>query len=381
MNKQDKSIDKVEMVIVGAGVVGLALAALLAAGKAAPSLVVIEKNESFGRETSSRNSEVIHAGLYYPTGSLKAGLCVEGAGLLYHFCRREQINHSRCGKLVVANGPAEEESLTGLYQQALSNGVHDLSILGGSDLKKLEPHIRASSALLSPSTGIVDSHALMARLEHLALQGGVLFAYCHQLTSIEKFGSDYRLTLLNPDGTSDQLDCECLINCAGLQADQVAAMAGIDCDEAGYRQYLCKGEYFSLPSSKAKYVNHLVYPPPLQELTGLGIHLTKTLDGRLRLGPNAIYLESENYSVDSARAASFYKAVYPFLPFIELQDLEPEMAGIRPKLSGPGEPFRDFVITEESDRGFPGFFNLIGIESPGLTCALSIARYLSEMLC
>lgn len=342
--------------------------------------MVIEKNETFGRETSSRNSEVIHAGIYYPTDSLKARLCIEGRVLLYNFCEKWGINHNRCGKVIVANSPEESASLNDLLSRALANGVDDLELLGSARIREIEPEIRAAEALLSPSTGVVDSHGLMARLEQIALQNGVLFAYCHQAVDLEKLTSGFRLHLLNPNSSADAIDADYLINCAGLSADRIAAMAGIDITTAGYRQHLVKGEYFSLPPVKAALVNRLIYPPPLQELTGLGIHVIKTLDGRLRLGPNTIYTEVENYSVNPAHAADFYHAVKPFLPFVELADLEPEMAGIRPKLSSPGEPFRDFIILEETDRGLPGLINLIGIESPGLTCCLSIARLVHNLL-
>ncbi len=374
--------DKVDIVIIGAGVVGLAVAAELSAQQPGRSIVVLEKNEAFGRETSSRNSEVIHAGIYYPSGSLKARLCVEGKELLYHFCEKWDIPHRRCGKLIVANTREEKVSLDALLEKAAANGVTDLEELERAELKRLEPHIRAECALYSPSTGIINSHSLMARLEQNALQNGALPAYCHLVTSVESLnaGSGCRVRFMNPDGTTDAIECNCLINCAGLSADRIAALCGIDTTAAGYTLRLCKGEYFSLPQNRAGLVNRLVYPPPLHELTGLGIHATTTLDGRLRLGPNTIYIEEEDYSIDSSHATDFYRAVKPFLPFVEEGELEPEMAGIRPKLSGPGEPFRDFIIREESDRGLPFLINLIGIESPGLTSCLSIARLVTNLI-
>ena len=372
--------EKTDILIIGAGVVGLAVAAELSSRQPGYSIVLMERHESFGRETSSRNSEVIHAGIYYPTGSLKAKLCVEGNPLVYRFCENWGITYSRCGKLIVANSPAESASLDELFIQAVANGVGDLEALDASQAAHLEPHLRATRAILSPSTGIIDSHGLMARLEQISLQNGNLPAYCHQVQAIEPLSEGYRVRFQNPDGSVDIIDTLYLINCAGLQADRLAAMAGIAIGEAGYRQHLCKGEYFSLPQSKAALVSRLVYPPPLHELTGLGIHVTKTIEGRLRLGPNTIYVDAEDYSVDPTHSADFYSAVKTFLPFLDPADLEPEMAGIRPKLSGPGEPFRDFVIREESDRGLPGLINLIGIESPGLTCCLSIARLVDSMI-
>jgi L-2-hydroxyglutarate oxidase LhgO len=383
-----KPVDKVEVVIIGAGVVGLAVAAELSGRRPGGSIVLFEKNETFGRETSSRNSEVIHAGIYYPANSLKARLCVEGRALLYDFCNRWGIKYNRCGKLIVANNAQESASLDELLARAALNGVSDLQDLSTAQIKHLEPNIRAERALLSPSTGVIDSHGLMVRLEQIALQNAVMPAYRHTLTAIEPLSAGYRLYLKTPDGDTEVIDTEVLINSAGLHADHIAALSGIDTAAAGYRIYPCKGEYFSLPPSKAALVKHLIYPPPLHELTGLGFHATKSIDGRLRLGPNTIYLEregkregaAEDYSVDPSHAADFFRAVEPFMPFIEQADLEPEMAGIRPKLSAPGEPFRDFIIKEEKDRGLPGLINLIGIESPGLTAALSIARLTASLL-
>jgi L-2-hydroxyglutarate oxidase LhgO len=344
-------------------------------------IALVEKNDSFGFETSSRNSEVIHAGIYYPTGSLKAKLCLEGNSLLYAFCRQYNIPHQQIGKLIVANSAAEITALRSLQQQAIANGVNDVQELDQVEISRLEPQIKAKQALLSPSTGIINSHALMKRFEQIALQNGVLIAYCHALEAVEKLGDGYRLQLTNPDFSTDEVETTCLINCAGLYADEVAALTGIDLEDAGYRQHPCKGEYFSLPQSKAALVNHLIYPPPLAELAGLGIHLTKTLDNRLRLGPNTLYTDNlEDYSINPENASVFYQSAKPFLPFLTAEDLEPEMAGIRPKLYGPGEPFRDFVIREEAAKGLPGLINLIGIESPGLTCCLSISRLVATLL-
>ncbi len=375
--------EKVDIAIIGAGVIGLAVAAEISTQQPGRPIIMFERNEQFGQETSGRNSEVIHAGIYYPTGSLKARLCVEGKELLYRFCEKWEVPHKRCGKLIVANAPEEEESLSDLMEQAVANGVEDLELLEENQVKRLEPNIRAKKAIFSPSTGIINSHQLMARFEKLALENGVMPAYCHQVKAVEPLtanGSGYRLHFNNPDGTADTIDCCYLVNCAGLQSDRIASLAGIDPAAAGYRLHYCKGEYFSLPPSKASLVSRLIYPPPLQSLTGLGIHATITLDSRLRLGPNTVYLDSEEYSVDPAHASEFYKSAKAYLPFIEKDDLEPEMAGIRPKLSGPGEPLRDFVIREESERGLPGLVNLIGIESPGLTSALSIARLVAGLI-
>lgn len=367
-------MDKADVAIIGAGVIGLAVAAELAERHPGRAIYLFEQHESFGKETSSRNSEIIHAGIYYTTGTLKAKLCVEGKQLLYDFCEQWGVPYRKSGKLIVAGSEEEVASLEGLLKQAAANGVHDLQELGAQQVARLEPNVKACEALYSPSSGIVNAHVLMSRLEQQAMQKGALPAYCHRVHRIEPLAEGYRIYFQNPDGSKDHLDCLSLINSAGLQADSLAATAGIDIDEAGYRQYFCKGEYFSLPPAYTRLVNRHIYPPPLKELTGLGIHLTCTLDGRLRLGPSAIYIDEEDYSVDPESGALFFEAVKNFLPFVKEDDLTPEMAGLRPKLSGPGEPFRDYIIKEEKDRGLPGMVNLLGIESPGLTAALAIAR-------
>lgn len=374
-------MDHTDIVIVGAGVVGLAIAAELGAACPGKSIALLERNEKFGQEISSRNSEVIHSGIYYPRGSLKALLCVKGNRLLYAFCEKHAVPHRRLGKLIVAIEESDLPSLEELKGKAELNGVQGVELLGPEQVRELEPEIRTRGALLVPPAGIVDSYLLMKRLEDLALQNGVLPAYCHEVIKVELTGSAYQVKFSNPDGSFDQINCSILVNCAGLNAPNIAALLGIDPDREGYRIYPCKGEYFSISFGKSKLVNRLVYPPPLEELRGLGIHLTKNLDGRLRLGPSAFYVDQLDYSVNPENLDYFYRAVKDFLPFIEPADLEPEMAGIRPKLQGPGDPFRDFIIRHEADRGLPGIINLVGIESPGLTCCLSIAEMVGGITC
>ncbi|MEW5784929.1 MAG: NAD(P)/FAD-dependent oxidoreductase [Bacillota bacterium] len=373
-------MEHAKVLIIGAGVVGLAVAAELAGRSGRDGITLMERHNRFGLEISSRNSEVIHAGIYYPAGSLKAALCVEGNRLLYRFCEHWAIPCRRLSKLIVAREESEIGALERLYAQGRSNGVDDLALLDAARVAVLEPHVSARAALLSPSTGIVDSHRLMQRLAGLAAQGGVMAAYCHEVVAVEPAGGGFRVRYRNPDGSLDCMLCDWLINSAGLGADRIAAWTGIDLDTAGYRIHPCKGDYFSVSQGKAKYIERLIYPPPLDELKGLGVHATKSLDGRLRLGPDAAYVEDLDYRVDPAKAGRFYEAVRSYLPFIEPADLEPESAGIRPKLQGPGEPFRDFVVRHEESRGLPGLINLIGIESPGLTCCLSLARLVADLL-
>jgi len=284
------------------------------------------------------------------------------------------------GKLILARTAEEIPVLESFLAKGLENGVADLELLDAGQVKRLEPHVKAVAAVLSPSTGIIDSHSLMSRLECLAHQQGTMLVYQHEVVLVEQVGQGYQVTFREPGGQLDTLLCNWLINCAGLGADQIPAWLGMDIDQYGYRIYPCKGEYFGVANSKSGLVSRLVYPPPLPELKGLGIHATKTLDGRLRFGPNAFYVDELDYRIEEGHALEFYQAIKSYLPFIELDDLQPDMAGIRPKIQGPGDPVRDFEVRHESDRGFPGLINLIGIESPGLTASLSLASLVGELI-
>jgi len=362
--------------IVGAGVVGLAVAARLA--KPFPELVLLERRERHGSETSSRNSEVIHAGMYYPTGSLKATLCVQGNRRLYEICEKHDIPHRRCGKIIVATRPDELPALEKILATGTANGV-EMSMIGAEESRALEPNVPSVAALWSPSTGIVNAHALMDHFLAGATSAGATFQPATELVGIERAGGDYRLTI-RMDGSDESFTSERVINCAGLECDSVAALAGIDVDQAGYRLHYCKGSYFSVASSKAKLVSRLVYPVPSH--VSLGVHALPDLTGRLKFGPDAEYLSGRalDYTVDESKRATFAAAVRRLVPGILEEDLQPEMAGIRPKIQKPGEPMRDFVIREESDRGLPGFFDLIGIESPGLTASPAIADYVAGLV-
>ncbi|WP_088228223.1 NAD(P)/FAD-dependent oxidoreductase [Desulfosporosinus sp. FKB] len=373
-------MEQVDIVVIGAGVVGLAVAAELSKHFADRSLVLLERHSKFGQETSSRNSEVIHAGIYYPTGSLKANLCVEGSQRLYHFCRAWNIPHQRIGKLIIARSEQEIPVLGSLLEQGQKNGVHDLELIDNDQIARLEPNICAVAAVLSPSTGIVDSHQLMLRLEWLALEQGAVIAYQHNVQGVEHIDNGFEVTYRNPADQLEALRCQWLINCAGLSSDQIPSFLGIDIDNSGYRIYPCKGEYFSVPNSKSALVSHLIYPPPLKALKGLGIHATKSLDGRMRFGPNAIYTETLDYDVDEAHGQEFFNAVTTYMPFLDSEDFWPDMAGIRPKIQAPGDPVRDFIVCHEAERGFEGLINLIGIESPGLTSSLTLAEKVKGLM-
>jgi L-2-hydroxyglutarate oxidase LhgO len=366
---------EIDVAIIGAGVIGLATAREIAQGK--KEVFVFEKNRTFGLETSSRNSEVVHAGIYYPEDSLKARLCVEGKNMLYELCDKHNIAYKRCGKIIVATNEDEVSWLEELSRQGRRNGVHDLALLARAEVKKLEPNIEARAGLLSPSSGIFDSQNLLKFLYSQAKEAGASFVFGTEVTGVERTGTKYRVQIKDRDGISAFV-AHVILNCAGLNSDRIAELAGIDVAEAGYRLHYCKGEYFSLDSKYRNLVTRLIYPAP--EQAGHGIHWRQTLDGRVLLGPSARYVEAIDYSVDETHKQYFYSSAKKFLPFVELEDLAPESAGIRPKLQGPGEDFRDFVIAHEQKAGFPGLINLIGIESPGLTAALAIARYVGRMM-
>lgn len=373
-------MEHIDILIIGAGVVGLAVAAELTERFKEHSVVLIDKGDKFGQEISSRNSEVIHAGLYYPTGSVKARTCVEGNRLLYLFCEEWGVPYQRLGKLIIACHDTEIPALESIQEQGQKNGISDLEFLEGRQLARMEPCLDAVAALFSPSTGVINTHRLMAQLQWITLKKGGLIAYRHEAIRLEHKGNKFHVYCKGPDNKTEIISCSWLINCAGLSADRIAKGLGMDIDEANYRIYFCKGEYFSVSQSKANLISHLIYPLPPGGLEGLGIHATKTLDGRLRLGPNVFYVDSVDYEVDSEHATEFFDSARAYLPFLEFADLQPDMAGIRPKLQAPGAPFRDFVICHETERGFRGLINLIGIESPGLTSALSLAVMVADLI-
>lgn len=374
-------MDKVDVIVIGAGVVGLATAAELTRRYPDKSIVVMDKEQQFGWHTSSRNSEVIHGGMYYPTGSLKAKLCVQGRPLLYEFCEKHQIPHQRIGKLIIAREESEVPHIEGIAKQGSINGVTDLVTLSKDEVQKLEPHITAVAAVHSPSTGIIDSHKLMAKFEHIIESGSENFiAYKNEIIGIELVAGEYRVSFRGPDGALETLACSRLVNCAGLWSDQICGMLGMDAPQSGCKIYWVKGEYFSIAASKSKLLNHLVYPPPLKALKGLGIHVTKSLDGRARLGPSAFYVDEINYDVEPSHGDEFFIAAQSYLPFVTREDICPDMAGIRPKLQSPTDAVKDFVIRHEAEKGLPGFVNLVGIESPGLTACIAIGRMVTDLV-
>lgn len=366
-------MDEFNVTIIGAGVVGLAVAEELSGRY--DRVLLLEKNEIYGQETSSRNSEVIHAGIYYPHGFLKAAFCREGNRLLYEICRERNIAHRRIGKLIVATDEEECARLEAIKRHAEGNDVLDLVILSGREVRAMEPEVRAKAALFSPSTGIIDSHSLMRSFYVTSRSQGALIAFRSELTAIRKEGPLYEL---ETNRGEYRFLSRVVINSGGLYSDRIASMAGIDIDLRDYRLKYCKGNYFSV--SPAPKLNHLVYPVPPEDTVSLGIHATRDLGNRIKFGPDSQYVDAIEYSIDEGRKRAFYQSIKKYLPGITLESLQPDMCGIRPKLQGPGEAYRDFIVTDEKDSKLPGFINLIGIESPGLTACIPIARYVSTLV-
>ncbi len=367
-----------EVTIIGAGVIGLAVSAALSGCKG--HVFVIERNRTFGQETSSRNSEVIHSGIYYPYGSLKGKLCLEGKEKIFAYCNKNDIPFRKCGKLIVATKSGEEQQLFEILKRSKSNGVTDGRIIEQDEIAGIEPYVEATRALYFPSSGIIDSFHLMKQLEADSVIGGSQMVYGAEVVGIKKNIDGYRIDLIDADKQKFDFSTKKIVNAAGLGAGKIAGYLGIN--DPDYRLYFWKGEYFGVGNGKNKYVNSLVYPVPESNTVGLGIHTTVDLGGGLKLGPNAIYLSDNNLDlkVDPAHSEYFYESVRNFLPFLELDDLTPDQAGIRPKLQKPGDPFRDFIIKEESNRNLSGLVNLLGIESPGLTACLAIADYVKGLL-
>ncbi|MDE0852983.1 MAG: NAD(P)/FAD-dependent oxidoreductase [Nevskia sp.] len=364
--------DRIDCVVIGAGVVGLALARQLAlAGR---ETLLLERHHAFGTETSARNSEVIHAGIYYPAGSLKAQLCVRGRELLYEYCAGHGVNHRRCGKLVVATQPQQLARLQGLAEGARGNGVDDLRLLEGAEARSLEPALRCEAALLSPSTGIVDSHGYMLSLLGEAESQGARLALLSPVGALRPRAGGVELCL---DGERQpRLKARWVINCAGLQAQEIASrIEGFPAEHIP-RAWYAKGSYFTV-SGHAPF-SRLIYPLP--EPGGLGVHLTLDLAGRARFGPDVEWVERPDYAVDPQRAEPFAAAIRAYWPQLAAGRLVPSYAGVRPKIAGPGQPAADFRIDGPALHGVAGIINLFGIESPGLTASLAIAEHVAAML-
>src|ERR1700676_4887691 len=364
-------MDRVECVVVGAGVVGLAIARRLAL--AGLEVVVLEAAEGIGTVTSSRNSEVIHAGIYYPAASLMARMCVSGKRALYEYCRDHGIPHRNCGKLIVATTSKETEKLRSIRAHAEANGVLDMQTLSGDEARALEPALNCDAALLSPSTGIIDSHAFMLALRGDAEAAGAALAFHTPLLRAK--ASAGRIELDAGGDAPIGLECRLLINAAGLGASAVArSIDGMPIEQIP-RAYLAKGNYFSC-SARAPF-SHLIYPVP--EPGGLGVHLTLDMAGQARFGPDVEWVESIDYAVDPSRAERFYPAIRRYWPTLPDGALMPSYSGIRPQIVPPAVAAQDFLIQGPNNHGVDGLINLFGIESPGLTSSLSIADYVGEL--
>ena len=364
-------MDEIDCAVIGGGVVGLAVARALAlAGR---EVLVLESEGVIGTGTSSRNSEVIHAGIYYPQGSLKARLCVEGKQMLYAYAAERGVPHQRCGKLIVATSPEQAAQLEAIQKKAAANGVDDLVLLTAQQAIAMEPQLHCVAALHSPSTGIVDSHALMLSLLGDLENAGGMLALKSPITHAEC--GDGAIVLTAEDGTV--LRCRSVVNAAGLGAPALARrFEGLPASSVP-KEYFAKGNYFTL-SGRAPF-SRLVYPVP--EPGGLGVHLTIDLGGQAKFGPDVQWVASpDDLVVDPLRGEGFYAEVRKYWPALPDGALIPGYAGMRPKISGPGEPAADFMIDGPASHGVQGLVNLFGIESPGLTSSLAIGRHVASML-
>ncbi len=362
---------EIDSIVVGAGVIGLAVARALA--RRGREVVVAEAGHVIGAETSSRNSEVIHAGIYYPEGSLKARLCVEGRQRLYEYCEQHHVAHRRCGKLIVATAPAQFGELEAIARAAAANGVTDLRWLDAGEIHELEPELQASAALLSPSTGILDTHAYMLSLQAGAEADGAAVAFGARVSGITSTAAGLEVALSGEP--TPQLRAQLVVNAAGLQAPTLANTIEALAPDFRPQAHYAKGSYFVL-SGRSPF-NRLVYPVP--ERGGLGVHLTIDLAGQARFGPDVEWLAGIDYGFDADRAERFYAAVRAYWPGLKDGSLAPGYVGVRPKISGPGEPAADFRLDGPKEHGIPGLINLFGIESPGLTASLALADRVADI--
>jgi L-2-hydroxyglutarate oxidase LhgO len=365
-------MDSVDTVVVGAGIIGLAIARALA--QQGHETLVVERHSRPGQETTSRNSGVIHSGIYYPTGSLKARLCVRGRDLLYAYCAQRGVAYRRCGKLIVAS-ESQVKALEALQRKAIANGVTDLAMLNADEVRTLEPSVQCAAALLSPSTGIVDVHELLiGYLGDFESHGGVLALQSH-LDQAEIVPDGFVLRVRSGDSDSE-LHCKQLINCAGLSALNLLRHIGGYPQQRWRRAYYAKGNYFVCQGLKP--FQRLVYPMPSN--AGLGVHATLDMDGTTRFGPDVQWVEELDYDVDPERAPAFYAAIREYWPSIPDGSLQPGYAGIRPKLVGADASAADFEIESVDAHGIPGLINLLGIESPGLTSSLAIGELVAAII-
>lgn len=363
-----------DLVVIGAGAIGLAIAARL--GRPGRSVLVLERAGKPGSGVTSRNSQIVHAGIYYPPETLKSRLCLRGAELLYEFAVAHQVACLRTGKLIVATDPSEQGRLEAIWRAATAAGCRDLRLITQAEVAHLESNVACHSAMHSPNTGIIDVAEYVRALVHQCRSADVVAFYGAEVDSVAPIEGGYAVGI-----GSTSVQCRCVVNAAGLQADRIANVMGIDLDRAGYRHRYVKGSYFAVRGRAETRVDRPVYPLPEPDHAGLGVHLTVDTSGQMRLGPDVEPLpeQTEDYRVSAERLGAFVAAAQRFLPALRSEDLSPDMAGIRPKLARPSG-YPDFLIVEESKRGLPGVVNLLGIESPGLTASLAIAEHVETLL-
>lgn len=366
-----------DILIIGAGVVGLSVAERCSGDKR--SILVVEKNESYGMETSSRSSEVIHAGVYYPEGSLKARLCIRGNELMYEIAKKNSIPFKNCGKLIVATDGEEEKKLEGIMQNSLKIGAKGVRIVDKGEIKRIEPKVFANSAVYFPTSGIIDSHSLMRHFFLKAKDKGVDFFFKGEVISIERKNGYYEVGIKEENGDISRVSARIVINSTGLNSGRIAQIAGFDIDKLHYRIFYRKGVYFRVQHNLSEMPQMLIYPVPPEDAT-VGIHTVPELSGGLRLGPYDMWADEIEYSANLNLIDIFYDSAKKFLPILKKDDLAPDMAGFQAKRYGPNEKSKDFVIKEESDNDFPNFVNLIGIESPGLTASPAIGEMVAEIV-
>jgi L-2-hydroxyglutarate oxidase LhgO len=364
-------MERIDAIVVGAGVVGLAIARALA--RAGREVLILERHGLIGSETSARNSEVIHAGIYYPQGSLKARLCVAGRTALYDFCQSHHVPHRQCGKLIVAPEDADVNKLLTIRSAAEGAGVEDLTWLDGRQAMAIEPGLRCAAALMSPSTGIIDSHAYMLALLGDAEDAGAVLALNSPVEALEPRADGILVQVGGAEPMA--LLATTVVNSAGLSAPDLAATAGAALNSPPPRAFLAKGSYFSL-TGRAPF-SRLIYPTP--EPGGLGVHLTLDMGGQARFGPDVEWIDRIDYDIDPSRGDRFYAAVRAYWPSLPDGALAPAYTGIRPKISGPGDPAADFRIDGADAHGVAGLINLYGIESPGLTSSLALADLVLDL--
>jgi L-2-hydroxyglutarate oxidase LhgO len=365
----------IDIAIIGAGTIGLAIASKLS-GKNY-EIMLLEKNERFGLETSSRNSGTIHTGILSPKGSLNDRLCLESNRLIYEFSDKNGVDYRKCGKILVAVEEPEIEALESLYENRKDE--IEMELLSQKALRKLEPSINGQEAIFLAAAGVVDAYGLMRCNLGLTINNGGSIVYKIEVVGVEKLAEGYKITIRDSEGISN-ITSRIVINCAGLHSHEVAAKAGLNIDRAGYSITYFKGEYYSLGNGKDRLSNCRLIYPLLRSGQIVGIHNVLDIDGRVRLGPDFYPVKEIEYSINDSRKTIFYESAKRLFPFIDYEDIEPESAGIMPRLYGIDQKFKEYVIRDEQDKGLPGFINLLGIESPGLTCSPAIAEYVYKLV-